>query len=79
MKKECLDCLQSSIGMCNIHQPKYETVTFTSTNFELTKQEKINELVKWSIRLANLKWYKSKKYHIKMIKYWSKELTDKNN
>lgn len=74
--KECLDCLQSSIGMCNLHQPKYETVSFTATTREYTRTEKFNELIRWACKLAHLKWWQSKRTCIKMIKYWDKELTE---
>ena len=76
MREECLECLQSSIGMCNLHQPKYEMVSSTSTNFELTRTEKFNEIIRWACKLVSFKWYQfNKRNHcIKMIKHWENEL-----
>ena len=75
VRSECIDCLQSSIGMCNIHQPQYKMVSSTATTSEYTISELKDKIVTLAMELLGLRWYQSKTLCKKRLRYFVNELT----
>lgn len=73
MREQCLNCLQSTTGYCGLHAPKQDYVSFTTTTSnarKYTKREVEEEVIYFSKRLCELKWYQCKKWAIRNLKNW---------
>lgn len=72
----CLNCLNSTSGVCYIHQTNQD---FGASTFEATcsytvrtytKKEVEEEIIRAAKWLCNRKWYQSKTHYLEDLKYW---------
>lgn len=70
--KECLNCLQSTTGFCFLHKQHLKNINYTTTSNarKYSREEVAREVLHYAKQLCKLKWYQSKSWSIKQLKYW---------